>query len=450
MTLWILRMIEEQFHRDDEDRLLREGRAPKQLIRPGEIDYKPCPYPGSRFQHACPMNVSALRQMSAHWDDILDALAVMRVAYTEQRGEHAPELMDLWRVGQLGSALPWFYILRGGGMPTPAYAAALSKITLGVGIWAQRLLVDWLAGTWTPVPLTPQAIYASTESNGTLLGEHEVCSGPEKMMLRFFEVLVGGQPAHGNAAITSAPPSAALRGPAEPGLAITSAPPAAALRGPAKPGLAIARLAAETDRAMLFGAHYANFKLLLWIHFLARRFVYADLAAAFGPDHVLAPALAELVEGGCEPPDFFVVGPPDHAAVPPAQRGVWMGKLAALVLPIAPDRSDLALQAAALGIGLSLAQPPAAGEVAAEVARVHGVSPDAAALAGRALATYARLDALLREIATTVEDAFRRSDPTAAPAPPVDRAARDRLLLTPPRAVLARIAPEALDRLTPP
>lgn len=411
-TLWILRMIEEQFHRDDEDRLIREGRAPKELIRPGEIEYKTCTYPGSRFQHECPMNVSALRQMSAHWDDVLDALAVMRMAYTEQRGEHTPELMDLWRVGQLGSALPWFYILRGGGMPSPAYAAGLAKITLGVGLWAQRLLVDWLAGAWTPVHLTPQAIYDSTEGNGTLIGESEVCSGPEKMMIRFFEVLVSGHPEDDN-------------------------PP-------------IARLTAETDRAMLFGAHYANFKLLLWIHFLARRFVYADLAAAFGAEHVLAPAIAGLAEGGCEPPDFFVVGPPDHAAVPPAQRGVWMGKLAALVLPIAPDRSDEALQAAALGIGLALAQPPAGEDIAEEVARVHGLAPEAAALAGRALATYARLDTLLREVATTVEEAFRRSDPTATPAPLVDRASRDRLLVTPPRAVLARIAPESLDRICPP
>ncbi len=411
MTLWILRMIEEQFHRDDEDRLIREGRTPKEFIRSGEIEYKTCPYPGSRFQHECPMNTSALRQMSSHWDDILDALAVMRIAYTEQRGEHTPELMDLWRVGQLGSALPWFYILRGGGMPAPAYAAALAKVTLGVGLWAQRLLVDWLAGVWTPVPLTPQAIYESTEGNGTLIGENEVCSGPEKMMVRFFEVLVAGNPEDDN-------------------------PP-------------IARLTAESDRAMLFGAHYANFKLLLWIHFLARRFVYADLAAAFGADHELASALAQLSQGSCEPPDFFVVGPPDHAAVPPAQRGVWMGKLAALVLPIAPDRSDEALQTAALGIGLALAQPPVDDQATDEIARVHDLAPDAAALAGRAIATYARLDAVLREVATTVEDGFRRSDPTATPALPIDRSSRDRLLVTPPRAVLARIAPESLDRLTP-
>lgn len=403
MTLRILRMIQEQFHRDDEDRLIREGRTPVEYIRPGEIEYKPCPYAGSRHQHEAPMNVSALRQMSAHWDDILASLAVMRVAYAEQRGAAmpaAPELMDLWRVGQLGSALPWFYLLRGdGGARPPAYAAALAKITLGVGLWAQRLLVDLLAGVWTPVELTPQAIYDSTDANGTLIGETEVCSGPEKMMIRFFEVLVAGTPE-------------------------TTSP-------------AIENLVMECEQALLFGAHYANLKLLLWIHYLARRFLYADLIAALGP----RAELVELLEGGCEPPDFFVVGPPDHAAVPPASRALWIGQLAALVVPMAPDGSDRALQAAAMAIGLALGTTEPSPDTVSEIGRVHGVAPEAAALGGRALATYAKLDAILGEVATTVEAAFRRADPDASPAGPIDAAARDRLLVRPPRSILAGLAP---------
>jgi hypothetical protein len=413
MTWWLLRMIEEQDHRDDEDRLIREGRTPAELIRPGEIEYKPCTYGGSRFQHELPMNVSALRQMSGHWSDILDAMAVMRGAYVEQRGEHVLELMDLWRVGQLASSLPWFFILRDGGTHAPpAYAAALAKITQGVGLWAQRVMVDWLAGTWTPEPLTPQAIYDSTDGNDTLIGEREVCSGPEKMMIRFFEVLVAGTPAGESPQI--------------------------------------ARLSSEAGRALLFGAHYANLKLLLWIHFLARRFVYADLAAAFGADHALSPQIAELLDATVEPADFFVVGPPDQAAVEPASRGIWFARLAGLVLPMAPDGSDAPLQISALAIGLALAQTSARPGVADEIARLHGLAPDRAEVAARAIATYARLDALLREIASTVEGGFRRSDPAAGPAEPFDAAARDRLLLTPPRAVLAQIAPESLAALCPP
>lgn len=411
-TPWLVRMIEEQFHRDDEDRLIREGRTPAALIRPGEIEYKPCPYPGSR--HGSPMNVSALRQMSGHWDDVLDACAALRETYAAQRGPELaappalPELVDLWRIGQLGSALPWFYLLReGGAQRTPAYAAGLAKITLGVGLWAQQLLVELLAGTWAPVPLTPQAIYDSSEAIGSLLGATEVCSGSEKMMLRFFEALVAGSPVG--------------------------------------TGPAVARLLAERDRWQLFGAHYTNVKLVLWIHFLARRFVYADLVAALGP----RPELTALLDGACEPPDFFLIGPPDHAAVPPASRALWIGKLAALLVPLAPDRSDASLVGAVLSIGLALGtteQDPAA---TAEIATRHGLAPAAAAGAARALATYAKLDALLGQAATTVEDGLRRADPTAGPAAPFDAALRDRLLVQPPRAVLAAIAPEAFAALCP-
>lgn len=417
-TPWLVRMIEEQFHRDDEDRLIREGRTPAQFIRPGEIEYKTCPYPGTRHQHACPMNVSALRQMSAHWDDVLDACAVMRAAYVEGRGASSsagelPELIDVWRIGQLGSALPWFYLLRGEGAPTPAYAAGLAKITLGVGLWAQQLLVLQLAGSWTPVPLTPQAIYESTEATGALIGATEVCTGPEKMMLRFFEALVAGVP-----------------------------------QGTSP---AIARLVAERDRAVLFGAHYANAKLVLWIHFLARRFVYADLALALGEaaDLTELTELTELRDGACEPPDFFVVGPPDLAAVAPASRALWIGTLAKLVAPMAPDHSDAPLQATVLAIGLALGTTAAPPAVTDEIARRHHVSPEAAERAASAIATYARLDAILGEVAATVEDGFRRADPSAGPATRFDAGLRDRLLVQPPRAVLARLAPEAIAALCP-
>src|SRR5436190_15212127 len=53
--LWVQRMIEERFHRDDEGRPLREGRTPAKYQRPGEIEYRPCPYAGSRQAAGRPM-----------------------------------------------------------------------------------------------------------------------------------------------------------------------------------------------------------------------------------------------------------------------------------------------------------------------------------------------------------------------------------------------------------
>ncbi|MBK9035541.1 MAG: hypothetical protein IPL61_30505 [Myxococcales bacterium] len=416
MSLWILQMIEEQFHRDADDRPLRESRTPAAHLRPDDLQHRTCPYAGSRFQHARPMNVAALRQTSTHWSDLVDALALVRTLHAEQRGDGPPDLMDVWRTSQLAAALPWFYILRSEGRErAPGFAAALAKATQGVGVWAQELLAETLARGDAIPTLTAAKILASAEATGALIGEVEVCAGSEAMLRRFFETLVAGAPA------------------------LTTAP--------------LVRLAAERAEVLRFGAHYANLKLLLWLHALARQFVYADLIAALGPTHALAPAVRGLADDGCEPSDFVMIGPPEPAAVPRASRAAWLTGLAGLVVPLAPDGSDAALVTAALALAhVSGADGPAAERdaLAAEVMAVTGVAAAPAALAASALATFARLDAILGAVAATVEAGFRGTVGAAAPARAFDAAARDRLQASPPRAVFARLAPVELPARCPP
>lgn len=371
-------MVEERFHRDEEARPLREGRTPPEFRRPGEIEYRPCPYAGSRQVAGRPMNVSALRQTSAHWDEITWALGFLRAAYAEARGGYGPDLLDLWRVSQLGSALPWFHVLA--GEPLPAYAAALSKATLGTGILAQRLLLRMLAEAWLPPPLTAQTVAELAESTGTLVGETEVCSAPDRMIARFLEVLVGD-------------PSAAPE-------------PAPA------PSPAIERLIATRDRVLGFGASYSAFKLAMWLYYQARRFLYADIAAARGDAAVRA-----LLDAPCEPPDFFLIEPPRPAAVPPPLRAVWLHQLAGLIAPFAPDGSDRPVADAAHRM--------------AAVMQDDGPDPIA-----RAVAAFARLDAIWGEIVASVEAGLR-----GAPCPvAIDAAIRDRLVVTSPRALFASLA----------
>jgi hypothetical protein len=364
-------MVEERFHRDEEGRPLREGRTPAEYLRPGEVEYRPCPYPGSRQVTNNAMNVSALRQTSAHWDEIVETLGFLRAAYAEARGGYGPDVMDLWRVSQLGSALPWFFVLR--GEPLPAYAAALSKATLGTGILAQRLMLKMLAEAWRPPLFTAADLMALTESTGTLVGETEVCSAPEKMIARFLEVLVTGTPRGGIATVD--------------------------------------RLIAERDRFLGFAASYCGFKLAVWLYFQARRFLYADVCAARD-----SAAVRELLDAPCEPPDFFVIEPGDLAAVPLPLRAAWLGQLAALIVPFAPDGSDRAVQGCALRM--------------AEAMREDGRDPIA-----RAVATFAKLDALHGELIACVESGFRGE----RYAEPIDAATRDRLVAAPPRAVFAAL-----------
>jgi hypothetical protein len=344
MSLRVVRMIEERFHRDVEDRPIREGRTPPEFLREGDLEYKTCPYSGGRNQHKNPMNVSALRQASAHWAECLDTLAWLRAQHDQLLGVTAPTIWDIWRTSQMGSSLPWFYIFR--DIPVPGFAAALSKMTLGMGIWAQRMFIDTLTKGWSAPELTADVMDELAESSGTLIGETEVCAGSEKMLHKYFDVHV-----------TKTPSPGVLDVPREPFL--------------------------------LFAAHYTSFKLLVWIYYLARRFLYADVHAQHGS----SPELAELRDTMVEPHDFLVIEPGNITQVIPEQREAWFRSLASLVVPFAPDRSDLALRdhafvlAAVMGKGL----PPAQ--------------------------TWALLDQNHGSVIATVESAFRRATtPTGAGA----------------------------------
>jgi hypothetical protein len=369
--LWVLRMVEERFHRDDEGRPLREGRTPPEYQRPDEIEYRPCPYAGSRQAAGRPMNVSALRQTSAHWEEIIEALGFLRAAYAEARGGYGPDVMDVWRVSQLGSALPWYFVLR--GEPLPAYAAALSKATLGTGILAQRLILKMFAERWMPAPFTTPELVALAESTGTLVGETEVCSAPDRMIARFVDALVAGAPSGGVAAVDA--------------------------------------LAAARDRVISFGACYGAFKLAVWVYYQARRFLYADVVTARDE-----PAVRALLASPCEPPDFFVIEPGNMAAVPPALRAAWLSQLAQLIAPFAPDGSDRAVLACAQAMAAAMAD-------------------DARDPVARAVATYARLDAIHGELIACVESGFRGERHTA----PVDAQTRDRFVAASTRAAFAAL-----------
>jgi hypothetical protein len=274
-------------------------------------------------------------------------------------------------VSQLGSALPWFFLLP--GEPLPAYAAALSKATLGTGILAQRLLWKMLAERWTPPRFTAPDLLALTESTGTLVGETEVCSAPDKMIARFLETLVAG--------------------------------------APGGPVAALASLVAGLDRFLGFGACYGAFKLAVWLYYQARRFLYADVCAARD-----APAVRALLEAPCEPPDFYVIEPADMASVPPVLRAAWLGQLAGLIAPFAPDGSDRAVLAVALRMAVAM-------------------QSDARDPVERAVATYAALDALHGELIACVESGFRG----APHAGPIDAETRDRFLAASPRAAFAAL-----------
>jgi hypothetical protein len=398
----LLRMVEERFHRDDEDRPIREGRTPPELLREGEIEYKQCPYAGSRYLHANPMNVSALRQMSAHWDEMIDCIGLLREAYRDVRGDYRYDLMDIWRVGQMGSCLPWFYVLRL-GETCPAYAAALSKATLGVGIWGARVLIDQFATHSFTVPgarFTAQQIWETSEANRTLIAEHEVCAASQNMMLKFYEPYVEATP-------------------------VTHLGK-------------VARLVPVRDELVRFAAHYIAFKQWIWLYWLARRWLVLELAAVVGPQ----PEHAEHLEPDAEPPDFFLLQPERPTELPLDHRRHWFARLGALVEPFCPDGSDAPYRAHVAQLAQIMSEEPAElDRIALEVGTTIP-DRDAAIRIARAAGMFARLDALHGRVIATTEAGFRGdADPV------IDAGVRDRVLRSSPRALFARYAPSLFDPL---
>jgi hypothetical protein len=370
-ALFVLRLSEERFHRDDEDRPVREGRTPAEHLRADDIEWKPCPYAGSRLDKR--MNVSALRQMSAHWDEMLAALGFLRAAYTDARGGYEHNLMDIWRVSQLGSALPWYFILH--GRACPAYAAALSKATLGVGIWGAQLLVDTRSGWRPPARFTSQHMLELAERTGTLLARDEVCAGPDKMLLKFFDVLTED----------AFPSEHALRD--------------------------------EHDRVMLFGAHYLGLKQMLWVFCLMRRFLLADCRAVLGD----RADVGALLAAPCEPLDLYALEPPAPAAVPLPMRAMWFLSVVDMMIPIAPDGSDRGIR-----------------DIACHMADAMGESVVTDTVA-RAAAIFATLDRLFGEALDIAEAGLRRATNVPAATRAFDAASRDRAQVTPARSFFASL-----------
>jgi hypothetical protein len=408
----VLRMVEERFHRDNEGRPIREGRTPPELLRDGEIEYRQCPYPGSRYLNERPMNVSALRQTSAHWDEVMDAMALLRAAYEDARAGYRGDVMDIWRVSQLGSALPWFYILgRGEGraMTCPAYAAALSKATLGVGIWGHRVFVKMLVERNVIPRFSSQLLLDTSEETGVLVADTEVCAASDKMMLKFFDVFTGER--------------VAATGIGE-----------------------VAPLLAERDELLRFGAHYIAFKQWIWLYWIARRHLYLDVASALGPVPRMAEMMDELMDPRGEPPDFCLLQPDDVPGIPLERRGLWFAILARFVEPFSPDGSDAAMRDHAARLASVMGELPArSGDIAAEVARVTGAAAPAAERVARAVGMYAALDALLGDVLATVERGFRGES-----SPVFTAEMRDRVLRSPPRALFAGLAPETFAQIARP
>lgn len=181
---------------DDEQRPLGEHRAPKDLAGAAPTELRRCPYPGSRHQHALPMNLSALRQTTRHWDEVASGLAALRQWCG---GGAAPaDLGELWRQTAAASVVPAFLLFRADAGDHPAIdagTAVLFKASLGLKfLLEQRALEELLATGALDGRRAADTLAEYSESSGWLVGRQEVCAATPKMIQDVLRVAISGGP----------------------------------------------------------------------------------------------------------------------------------------------------------------------------------------------------------------------------------------------------------------
>lgn len=184
--------------KDEDGRPVGEVRASAAAREGVHTELKRCPYPGTRKNHACPMNVSALQQTARDWPQILGALDFVRTVYRRRHPAAAPNLVEYWRLVSAMSLLVAFVHFRAedpiADGRLPAFGASINKMVGGImGVCSKLALQEMSEGRpVADVTVTPQLLLEAAETTDSLIGSTEVCAGPTSMLAEILDVLSNG------------------------------------------------------------------------------------------------------------------------------------------------------------------------------------------------------------------------------------------------------------------
>lgn len=181
---------------DVDGRPLGEQRAPaaRQGVR---TELQRCPYSGSRHHHGFKMNVSALRQIAAHWGAVREDMSCLRSEHLRRTNRDGMALRDLWRVSTAARLLPAYLYFSGRARDRelPVSVSALYKSVVGIVALLEAML------TVEGVPLDAavtgddiESLIEFADGSGLLIGSRQVCPAPLNMMREALDILAFGGP----------------------------------------------------------------------------------------------------------------------------------------------------------------------------------------------------------------------------------------------------------------
>ncbi len=161
-----------------------------------------CNYPGSRYQHDLPMNVTAMKHMSRRWPELMSLTEQFRAALVARLPLRDPKVttageLHFIAVSTLASV---GYVMVRGVDPVPngqldSGLAAMFRLVDGVRLVTNDLVRALVDSQGCEVPVTAQAIAEYAERHGVYRGLHGVCAGPPALIDEYLRVLLGEEAA---------------------------------------------------------------------------------------------------------------------------------------------------------------------------------------------------------------------------------------------------------------
>ncbi|WP_309894547.1 hypothetical protein [Archangium sp.] len=163
-------------------------------------ELRTCNYPGSRYRHEAPMNVTALKAMSRYWKPVLQGVLAVRDEFVRRH----PLLPDgSWRMGDLHAvgcavlALPTLLMMRG-NEPVPngelePVLSSMFRVTDGVRMVMAFLLFLPERPMTYDTPMTSAELYRVVEHENHFISNRGVCAGPQPMVEELFATLLDGR-----------------------------------------------------------------------------------------------------------------------------------------------------------------------------------------------------------------------------------------------------------------
>jgi hypothetical protein len=161
-----------------------------------------CNYPGSRYQHDLPMNVTAMKHMSRRWPELLSLTEQFRAALVARmplRDPGSPTAGELHFIAVCTLASVGYVMVRGHD-PVPngqldGGLAAMFRLIDGVRLVTNDLVRAMADSQGCEMPVTAHTITEYAERHDVFRGNHGVCAGPPALVDEYLRVLLGEEAA---------------------------------------------------------------------------------------------------------------------------------------------------------------------------------------------------------------------------------------------------------------